>query len=131
MVRSLLLFVLLLAGLIPLSAQKIQVNEEPLISQMMDTFIETNKANDAVEGWRIEILATNNRQQMESVMQSFQYRYPNLPIDWIHANPYFKLRVGAFATKLEATHMLHMLKKDYPSAYRVMDNKMKPEELIY
>lgn len=131
MARYLLPFVLVLTGLTSLSAQKIQVNEEPLISQMMDTFIETNKAKDAVEGWRIEILATNNRQQMESVMQSFQYRYPNLPIDWIHVNPYFKLRVGAFATKLEATHMLHLLKKDYPSAYRVMDNKMKPEELIY
>ena len=113
-----------------LTAQKIQIKEEPLITQMMDTFVETNKAKEAVEGWRIEILATNNRQQMESVMQSFQYRYPNLPIDWVHVNPYFKLRVGAFATKLEATHMLHLLKKDYPSAYRVLDNKMRPEELI-
>lgn len=112
-------------------AQKIKINEDPLITQMMTQFIQNNKAQNTIEGWRIEILATTSRQQMESVMQSFQYRYPNIPIDWVHVNPYFKLRVGAFATKLEATHMLYILKRDYPGAYRVMDNKMRPEELIY
>lgn len=131
MSRLILLFSSLLFGAGPLAAQKIQIKEEPLITQMMNAYVEGNKLKNEVEGWRIEILATNNREQMESVMQSFQYRYPNLPIDWVHVNPYFKLRVGAFATKLEATHMLHILKKDYPSAYRVLDNKMKPEELIY
>lgn len=125
-----LLFVLCFFSL-SATGQRIQIEEQPLVAEMMDKFIQQNKAQNTVEGWRIEILATTSRQQMENVMQSFQYRYPNLPIDWMHANPYFKLRVGAFATKLEATHMLHVLKKDYPGAYRVLDNKMRPEELIY
>lgn len=130
MSRLFVLFLLSCLLSVPAMAQKIEIKEQPLIAQMMDQFIESNKARNTVDGWRIEILATTSRQQMENVMQSFQYRYPNLPIDWVHNNPYFKLRVGAFATKLEATHMLHVLKKDYPGAYRVMDNKMRPEELI-
>ncbi len=130
MSRFFALFLLSYLFSAPVMAQKIQIEEQPLIAQMMDQFVQANKARNTVDGWRIEILATTSRQQMENVMQSFQYQYPNLPIDWVHNNPYFKLRVGAFATKLEATHMLHVLKKDYPGAYRVMDNKMKPEELI-
>ena len=112
------------------TAQSIQIKEDPLITQMMSKFIESNKAQPTVEGWRIEILATTNRQEMESAMQTFRYRYPELAVDWFHDSPYFKLRVGAFATKIEATRMLHILKKDYPGAYRVLDNKMKPEELL-
>jgi len=112
------------------AAQNVQIKEDPLIAQMMSKFIESNKAQKTVEGWRIEILATTNRQEMESAMQNFQYRYPDLSVDWLHDNPYFKLRVGAFATKIEATRMLHILKKDYPSAYRILDNKMRPEELL-
>lgn len=131
MSRLLILWGLALFLAAPLQAQRIKITEEPLITEMMTQFIQNNKAQNTVEGWRIEILATTSRQQMESVMQSFQYRYPSIPIDWTHANPYFKLRVGAFATKLEATHMLYILKRDYPGAYRVMDNKMRPEELIY
>jgi len=130
MSRFFALFLLSCLFSAPAMAQKIQIEEQPLIAQMMDQFVQANKARNTVDGWRIEILATTSRQQMENVMQSFQYQYPNLPIDWVHNNPYFKVRVGAFATKLEATHMLHVLKKDYPGAYRVMDNKMKPEELI-
>ena len=112
------------------AAQNIQIKEDPLIAQMMSKFIEANKAQQTVEGWRIEILATTNRQEMESAMQTFKYRYPDLSVNWFHDSPYFKLSVGAFASKIEATRMLHILKKDYPGAYRILDNKMKPEELL-
>ncbi len=125
-----ILFALILHLGTHLPAQNIEIKEEPKIRQMMDAFIANNKAKDAVEGWRIEILATTSRQEMDRVMESFQNKYPELPIDWVHANPYFKVRVGAFADKMEATRMLHALKEDYPAAYRVMDNKMRPEELL-
>lgn len=130
MTRILILAAFAFAFCARLSAQQIEVKEEPRIRQMMDAYISSNKARDAVEGWRIEILATTSRQEMDRVMESFQNKYPELPIDWVHANPYFKVRVGAFADKMEATRMLHMLKEDYPAAYRVIDNKMRPEELL-
>jgi hypothetical protein len=121
---------LLAAQGLALEAQNVRLSEDPLVAQMMSKFVERNKSQATIEGWRIEILATTNRQQMESVMQTFQYRYPSLPVDWVHTNPYFKLRVGAFANKMDASRMLHMLKRDYPAAYLVMDNRMRPEELI-
>jgi hypothetical protein len=40
------------------------------------------------------------------------------------------IRVGAFSTRLEAQRLLNILKPDYPGAYLVADNQMKPAELL-
>lgn len=113
-----------------LSAQNIQIKEDPLIAQMMDRFIKNNKATTTVDGWRVQVLATPDRQQLESARQVFQYKYPNIPIDWVHANPWYKLYAGAFKTKLEAIRLQYLLRRDYPSAYLVKDNTVRPAELI-
>lgn len=111
-------------------AQNVIIKEEPLISSMMEKFIELNKASGNIEGWRIQILATTDRQRMENVKQTFQYRYPNIPIDWQHQKPYYKLRAGAFATKLEALRLKYILDAEYPGTYPVKDDAIKPSELI-
>jgi hypothetical protein len=111
-------------------AQNVQVTEEPAITDLMDAFISQNKEREHLEGFRIQILATTDRQRVESVKQGFRYRYPNIPIDWVHAKPHYKLRAGAFVTKLEALRLLYILKEDYPSAYLAKDRFINPEELI-
>lgn len=112
------------------NGQNVQIIEEPLISDMMSKFIEINKSNTEIEGWRIQILATTDRQRMESVRQSFQYRYPNIPINWVHNAPYYKLRAGAFVSKLEALRLKYILDEDYPGTYPVKDSNISPSELI-
>lgn len=112
-----------------LNAQ-VRVKEDPLITKMMETFTTNNKNKPTVEGWRIQILATTDRQRLESVKQTFQYRYPNIPIDWIHSSPYYQLRAGAFSTKLEALRLKYILEQDYNGIYLVKDDKIKPEELL-
>lgn len=111
-------------------AQGIQYKEDPVITQMMDRFVEINKAKRTVEGWRIQILATNDRQKLESARQAFQYRYPNIPVDWVHNRPWYQLRAGAFATKLEALRLKYILSQDYTGTYPVKDDNIRPQELI-
>lgn len=113
-----------------LSAQNVQIIEEPPITTMMDRFVEINKAKANVDGWRIQILATTDRQKLETVKQTFRYQYPNIPIDWIHSKPYYKLRAGAFATKLEALRLKYILEQEYSGIYLVRDDAIRPEELI-
>lgn len=109
----------------------ISVNEDPKISQMMRRYIEINKSTETVSGWRIQLLATTDRQRMESALYRFKTLYPNIPVDWTHTKPYYKIRAGAFATKMEAMQMLYILKLDYPTAYPTQDNTIRPDELIY
>ena len=111
-------------------AQNVIVTEEEKITQLMDQFVEINKSKTNIEGWRIQILATTDREKLENVKQTFQYRYPNIPIDWIHNRPYYKLRAGAFASKLEALRLKYVLDEDYPGTYPVKDKNIHPGELI-
>jgi len=111
-------------------AQNVIITEEPLVTKLMDRFTEINKSQKNIEGWRIQILATTDREKLENVKQTFRYRYPNIPIDWIHNKPYYKLRAGAFASKLEALRLKHVLDTDYPGTYPVKDKNIQPGELI-
>lgn len=113
-----------------ISAQVV-IEEDPAVARMITSYKEMNKAQKTVEGWRIQVYATADRQQFDQVKRSFEYRYPNISTNWVHDKPYFKLRAGAFATKLEATRMLHVLKKDYSQAYLAVDKQMSPMELLY
>jgi hypothetical protein len=127
----LILLLLFFVGIgVSLGAQAVNVKEDPQIKSMMERFVEINKGKAYVDGWRIQILATTDRQRLESVRQTFQYRYPNVAIDWVHSNPYYKLRAGAFASRLEALHLKYLLERDYSGIYLVRDDKIRPEELV-
>jgi hypothetical protein len=109
---------------------KVTIIEDPGVTKMMEQYSQEHKALQAVEGWRVQILATPDRQNLDRSLQTFQSRFPSLSADWVHHNPYYKIRVGAFTTKLEAMRLLYLLKPEYPGAYLVADNKMKPSELL-
>lgn len=111
-------------------AQNITETVEPKVSQLMQRFADSNKSKTNVNGWRIQLLATTDRQNMESSLRRFENLYPSIPVDWLHAKPYYKVRVGAFATKRDALRTLYILKEDYPGAYPVQDTKIRPEELL-
>lgn len=110
-------------------AQNVSISEQAAITQMMQRFVEINRSTVAVDGWRIQLLATTDRTKMESAMRTFQSRYPNIAVDWVHERPYYKLRAGAFTTKLDATRVLYSLRQDYSGAYPAQDKNIRPSEL--
>jgi hypothetical protein len=120
----------LFLGSLTLQAQNVLIEEDAPIGSMMERYAELNKARARVTGWRVQIMATPDRQRLESVKQSFQYRYPSIPVDWVHSSPYYKLRAGAFASKLDALRLKYILEQDYPGIYLVKDDRIAPRELI-
>ena len=131
MARFLCLALFLVFSSLAADAQKnVFYEEDAPIVAMMDRFAEANKSRTYMDGWRVQVLATPDRQRLESVKQSFQYRYPSIPVDWVHSAPYYKLRAGAFASKLEALRLKYILEQDYPGIYLVKDDAIRPQELI-
>lgn len=110
-------------------AQKVTINEDPVISQMMKKFVEVNKQKKSITGWRIQISSTTDRRTMEETIKRFQQTYSYIPVSWIHAKPYYQVRVGAFKTKLESLRLLSLIKAEYPEAYPVIDNNIKQADL--
>ena len=129
--KNLLLFILIfLEGVLFVNAQNVTIKEDFPIAKMMDTFIAKNKSTYQIEGWRIQIMATTDRIKMEEAKSQFLANYPEISIDWTHSKPYYRLRAGAFTTKLEAMRLLYKLKENYPSAYPAKDFNINPQELI-
>ena len=104
-----------------LSAQ-VLVTEDYAISSLIQKHIDQNKMSIYISGWRIQLLATTDRRKVEREEAKFMQEHPMLRVDWEHSKPYYKLKAGAFATKLEATPTLKELKKSYPSALLTKSN---------
>jgi hypothetical protein len=122
-----ILGIVILFGLLqPVSGQAV-VNEEPEVAAMMNNFISKHKTNDAIRGWRIQIITTDNRRKMEAARSKFSTMYPETPIKWQHESPYYKVQIGAYEKKIDLQGFLLSLKEDFPTAIPVLDDIYKSE----
>jgi hypothetical protein len=110
-------------------AQEIQLNEDPKIAQLWRNWTNSNRANPRIEGWRVQIMATTDRQQVEEARNNFRLQHPDVPAEWTHEKPYYKLRVGAFRNKLEAQAFIASL-TDYAGAYPAKDGNIHPRDFL-
>ncbi len=72
-----------------------------------------------VRGYRIQIYSGNDREYADDIRQKFKYSYPQIPCYIEFISPYYKVRVGDFATAAEAEKKANYLKRVYTSAYVV------------
>ena len=107
---------------------EITVETPAAVARMLEHYTATNKGRTQVDGWRIQLIATPDRRKMENALARFRGLYPGIWADWIHAKPYYKVRVGAYATKLDAMRTLYAIRDDYPDAYPTRA-VLRPQEL--
>jgi hypothetical protein len=110
----------------PLSAQsEITVQAEPVIVKMMERFVAKGKAEENIKAWRIQIITTDNRREMEQARATFLKMYPDTEMEWKHIAPYYQVRVGYFEKKQHLMPFLLELKIIFPAATPVYDNVSK------
>lgn len=88
-----------------------------------------NMANKEIRGFRVQILATTDRRQMETVQREFERKYPDYPVHFAHNEPYWYLKTGAFITNQKAQAFMKKMAKEYPASLIVTD-MIKGEELL-
>ena len=108
-----------------------QIIESPEITSLMQRWKAYNLEHQEITGYRIQILATVDRRQMETVRHKFENLYPEYPIHTTHNDPYFQLKTGAFLTMQKAQAFLKMMQKEYPGAIPVTDEIEIDELLLY
>ena len=121
--------IFLTAGTIA-GAQTIQMNMDPAIEQLVGNWVAQNRTNPRIDGWRIQIMSGTDRQRVDAGKGQFLSQYPNVPADWVHEKPYYKLRVGAFLTRQEAMSFLLQLKYTFPDAYPTRDTNIHPRDFL-
>jgi len=110
---------------------EVTVNTSATIAQMMDQFTSTNKAEETIKGWRIQIITTNDRRKMETARRKFASMHPDVNVKWNHVAPYYRVKVGAYEDKMQLMGFLLELKNSFPGVIPVMDNVRKSELVGY
>jgi hypothetical protein len=101
------------------------VDASPSVNRLMIRYIENAKSKDVVKAWRIQILSTSDRREMETTLSNFRAVYPEMMVDWKHVSPNYQVRAGYFENKNKLMPLLLEIKKSYPSATPVYDNVSK------
>ncbi len=127
--RALLLLFSLLTVSVGTAQRMVAVTSDEDVSRVLDLFSDINEVQDKVEGWRVQLLATTDRQQLETTERKFRADYPSVTVDWVHNKPYYKLRAGAFFTRQEAERLRQNLSEEYEGVYLVKD-QVEESELL-
>ncbi len=110
---------------------KVHFNEPSNVSTIFSNYVIKSRTETTIRGWRIQIVSTDDRREMENTKSKFSSLYPGVPSAWKHVSPYFHIRVGAYRTKTEMMSFLATLKKDFPAAIPVQDDIKKYDLISY
>ena len=92
------------------------------------TAMSAHKAGNSertIPGYRVRIFFDNSRNaraMSQQVADNFSALYPGTNVYREYENPYFKVTVGNFRTKGEATKFMNSIKGQFPSVFLVKEN---------
>ena len=101
---------------------KVVVLKDPQIDSLIARRLELSRGvsigkSISVSGFRVQIFSGLDRQRANSEQSNFKSLYPNITSYISYTQPYYRLRVGDFRTRLEAEKFMNELKKYYSSMF--------------
>jgi hypothetical protein len=123
-------FMLLLSS--SLFAQKktgtIKVKGENLfLDSLIEKVKETNSIHKTIKGYRIQLFSGTERNNANEVKTRFLKLYPQLNAYLLYNQPYYKIRVGDFRTRLDAEVAYQKIKNVFDECIIVSDNIALPK----
>ena len=123
-------FILLLSS--SLFAQKktgtIKVKGENLfLDSLIEKVKETNSIHKTIKGYRIQLFSGTERNNANEVKTRFLKLYPEFNAYLLYNQPYYKIRVGNFRTRLDAEVAYQKIKNVFDECIIVSDNIALPK----
>ena len=87
----------------------------------LDKLEDNYKATFKLIGYRVQIFSGTNKQPARDARYTFVQSYNSVKSYEIYEQPYFKVRVGDFKTKIEALKFKNELTKHFPNCFIVND----------
>lgn len=110
---------------------QLSIIQDPALDTLISRYIFGNEklnmehSHYGMEGFRIQIYSSSNRNAREESNKAraeFMIKFPDIVSYPLYAEPgYFKIRVGDFRTKAEATKTYLLVSKEFPQSYLVPD----------
>lgn len=96
--------------------------QDKLVNELILKHILINEAKkEKMKGYRVQIHFGPEKSKAMDVKAKYTMEYANSRAYLDYQQPYFKIRVGDFRTKLEAYKLLQEISGDFPGAFIVQD----------
>ncbi len=99
------------------------------IDTLLQLHVLQNKKFPVIPGYRIQIYKESGNTALDKALEirdAFEKRY-NVPAYITFNEPYYRVRVGDFRTRLDAIRFLEKIKRHYPLAWEIKDNIQIPK----
>lgn len=110
---------------------QLTIIQDPALDTLISRYILANKNQkekngySGMEGFRIQIYSSstrNAREESSKAQADFISKFKDINSYQLFAEPgYWKIRVGDFRTKTEATRLFLLISKEFPNSYLVPD----------
>lgn len=127
--RNIGLIIFMLFVVNHLSAQtdktgELNIYADSRIDNLLQLHIAYNETFPVLDGYRIHIFMESGNEALlnaEDVKGKFEQKYDDIPAYITFGEPYYRVRVGDFRTRLEASQFLQKINRKYPNAWVIKD----------
>lgn len=88
------------------------LNQSPQIDSLMMRKLEKARKSNSYPGFRIQAYQGTQRSNANDIKKELILLYPDEEVILIYNEPHYKIRLGAFRTRIEAQQLLHELLQD-------------------
>jgi len=96
----------------------ISINQKG-VDKLVSKYKQILKKTGGVEGWRIQLIFKDQKEEILPYQIKFTNLYPEIPVQITFDSPNYKLTVGNFRTRNKALKIKHQISKNFPGAYPV------------
>lgn len=103
---------------------EISINADPRIDNLVQLHIAYNEEYPVIDGYRIHVFLKSGNEALvdaEEVKLEFEEKYEDVPAYITFGEPYYRVRVGDFRTRLEAEKFLQKINRTYQNAWVTRD----------
>ena len=100
------------------------IKSDSRIDSLLALHIAYNEQHPVIDGYRIHVFIKSGNDALidaEEVKLEFEEKYENVPAYITFGEPYYRVRVGDFRTRLEAEKFLQRINRTYPNAWVTKD----------
>lgn len=107
----------------------VEVRQSDAVRSAFENYKEGNQERK-ITGYRVRIFFDNSQEarvRSEAVAREFAAEHPDVKVYRSHINPYFKVTVGDFRSRIEAMAFAKTISDKYPSVFLVKESIQYPE----
>jgi hypothetical protein len=116
----------MLAAFTGLKAQSgmVEVKADPGVDSLITLHVVHNQNYPYIQGYRIKLFKDSGNDALDAaheIMDEFSEKFPGINAYLSFQEPYYRVRVGDFRTRLEALDKLEEIKKKYRNVWIIKD----------